>query len=327
MSLDKRLLKYSNSFLEKMPLKVSYENIPSNLKRYFITENNNISIPSFTKIKSIDEIEEKLIKNCIFLLLFETDDEYIYHLDKILKNNGKFTIFKIYDKHFKEHNYMWTNHLALKTFNDVLLLNNDYFSKKVFKEKEMLQTLIQCIEITKDVEGDYIEIGVLLGSSACMGLTYMQNANINRNSYFLDTYEGFNYNEASESADIHWNNTHKYGEANDIIKQITNNLSHIKNNNFKLIKNNICNDDLPKDIKKIALANIDVDMLEAVEAALQKVAPLITRKGIIICEDATSVPGLIGAYYAMEKFLKTELGKKFIKLYLKSQYVLIKVDD
>ena len=68
-------------------------------------------------------------------------------------------------------------------------------------------------------------------------------------------------------------------------------------------------------------------MLEAVEAALQKVAPLITRKGIIICEDATSVPGLIGAYYAMEKFLKTELGKKFIKLYLKSQYVLIKVDD
>ena len=222
---------------------------------------------------------------------------------------------------------MCTNNLALKTFNDVLLLKNEYFSRKIFKEKEMLQTLIQCIEITKNIEGDYIEIGVLLGSSACMGLTYMQNANINRKSYFLDTYEGFNYNESEKSLDLHWNKTHKNGEAEDIIKQISNNLSHIKNKNFQLIKNNICNDNLPKDIKKIALANIDVDMLEAVESALEKVAPLIVRKGIIICEDATSIPGLIGAYYAMEKFLKTELGKKFIKLYLKSQYVLIKVDD
>lgn len=326
MSIDKRLLKYNAKILNMLPSKVSLDNIPENLKKIFIT-NHNVTIPNFKKVTSIDDIDTNLIKDCVFLLLFETDNEYLYHLDKIIKNDGKFTIFKLFDKHFEEHNYMCTNNLALKTFNDVLLLKNEYFSRKIFKEKEMLQTLIQCIEITKNIEGDYIEIGVLLGSSACMGLTYMQNANINRKSYFLDTYEGFNYNESEKSLDLHWNKTHKNGEAEDIIKQISNNLSHIKNKNFQLIKNNICNDNLPKDIKKIALANIDVDMLEAVESALEKVAPLIVRKGIIICEDATSIPGLIGAYYAMEKFLKTELGKKFIKLYLKSQYVLIKVDD
>ena len=326
MSIDKRLLKYNDKILNMLPSKVSLDNIPENLKKIFIT-NHNVTIPNFKKVTSIDDIDTNLIKDCVFLLLFETDNEYLYHLDKIIKNDGKFTIFKLFDKHFEEHNYMCTNNLALKTFNDVLLLKNEYFSRKIFKEKEMLQTLIQCIEITKNIEGDYIEIGVLLGSSACMGLTYMQNANINRKSYFLDTYEGFNYNESEKSLDLHWNKTHKNGEAEDIIKQISNNLSHIKNKNFQLIKNNICNDNLPKDIKKIALANIDVDMLEAVESALEKVAPLIVRKGIIICEDATSIPGLIGAYYAMEKFLKTELGKKFIKLYLKSQYVLIKVDD
>lgn len=326
MSIDKRLLKYNAKILNMLPSKVSLDNIPENLKKIFIT-NHNVTIPNFKKVTSIDDIDTNLIKDCVFLLLFETDNEYLYHLDKIIKNDGKFTIFKLFDKHFEEHNYMCTNNLALKTFNDVLLLKNEYFSRKIFKEKEMLQTLIQCIEITKNIEGDYVEIGVLLGSSACMGLTYMQNADINRKSYFLDTYEGFNYNESQKSLDLHWNKTHKNGEAEDIIKQITNNLSHIKNKNFQLIKNNICNDDLPKDIKKIAIANIDVDMLEAVEFALEKVAPLIVRKGIIICEDATSIPGLIGAYYAMEKFLKTELGKKFIKLYLKSQYVLIKVDD
>jgi len=326
MSIDKRLLKYNDKILNMLPSKVSLDNIPENLKKIFIT-NHNVTIPNFKKVTSIDDIDTNLIKDCVFLLLFETDNEYLYHLDKIIKNDGKFTIFKLFDKHFEEHNYMCTNNLALKTFNDVLLLKNEYFSRKIFKEKEMLQTLIQCIEITKNIEGDYVEIGVLLGSSACMGLTYMQNADINRKSYFLDTYEGFNYNESEKSLDLHWNKTHKNGEAEDIIKQISNNLSHIKNKNFQLIKNNICNDNLPKDIKKIALANIDVDMLEAVESALEKVAPLIVRKGIIICEDATSIPGLIGAYYAMEKFLKTELGKKFIKLYLKSQYVLIKVDD
>ena len=326
MSIDKRLLKYNDKILNMLPSKVSLDNIPENLKKIFIT-NHNVTIPNFKKVTSIDDIDTNLIKDCVFLLLFETDNEYLYHLDKIIKNDGKFTIFKLFDKHFEEHNYMCTNNLALKTFNDVLLLKNEYFSRKIFKEKEMLQTLIQCIEITKNIEGDYVEIGVLLGSSACMGLTYMQNADINRKSYFLDTYEGFNYNESEKSLDLHWNKTHKNGEAEDIIKQISNNLSHIKNKNFQLIKNNICNDNLPKNIKKIALANIDVDMLEAVESALEKVAPLIVRKGIIICEDATSIPGLIGAYYAMEKFLKTELGKKFIKLYLKSQYVLIKVDD
>lgn len=327
MSLDKRLLKFDGPLLKKAERKVSLKNIPSNLKRYFITENKKISVPTFNKIKSIDEIKKKLIKNCIFLLLFETHDEYLYHLDKILENNGKFTVFTMFHKHFKEQNYMHTNRLALKTFNDVLLLNNEYYSLKVFKEKEMLQNLIQCIEITKDVEGDYVEIGVLRGSSACMGLTYMQNSGIEKKSYFLDTYEGFHYDEASESADIHWNKTHKFGEPSDIMKEITDNLSHIKHNNYKLIKNNICNDDLPKDIKKIALANIDVDMLEAVDAAIQKVAPLISKKGIIICEDATGVPGLLGSYYAMEKFLRTELGKKFIKVFVKSQFVLIKVDD
>ena len=33
--------------------------------------------------------------------------------------------------------------------------------------------------------------------------------------------------------------------------------------NYKLITNNICKDDLPKEINSISLANIDVDLYEA----------------------------------------------------------------
>ena len=34
-----------------------------------------------------------------------------------------------------------------------------------------------------------------------------------------------------------------------------------------------------------------------------------------MCEDPTNTPMLYGALYAMEKFLDTEEGKKFIKIF------------
>lgn len=155
----------------------------------------------------------------------------------------------------------------------------------------------------------------------------MQNTNIKRKAYFLDTYCGFHYEEANNSCDVHWDKTHKIDEPHIVINKIKNNLSHIKNIDFKLIKNNIISDELPSEIKKIAVANIDVDIYEGVYAAIIKVAPLISKNGIIICEDATSTPGLIGAYFAMEKFLKSDMGKNFIKIFMRSQYFLIRVNN
>ena len=72
MSIDERLLKYDKFILDKMPKKVSYDNIPPNLKRYFITENNKISISSFTKIKSIDNnIEVKSLATPLLAAMIE----------------------------------------------------------------------------------------------------------------------------------------------------------------------------------------------------------------------------------------------------------------
>jgi hypothetical protein len=98
------------------------------------------------------------------------------------------------------------------------------------------------------------------------------------------------------------------------------------NNDFKLVKSNICSDDIPTEIDKITVANIDVDMLEASLSAFEKVANRIVHGGIIIAEDPTSTPGLIGAFYAMEQFLLTDIGKKFMKLHLTGQYFLIKIN-
>jgi hypothetical protein len=96
---------------------------------------------------------------------------------------------------------------------------------------------------------------------------------------------------------------------------------------FTLVQSNICVNSLPESIQKIAVANIDVDIYDATRDAIQKVGEKMVTGGIMICEDPTSTPGLIGAFYAMEKFLKTPLGKKFMKLHLTGQYFLIKMED
>ena len=159
----------------------------------------------------------------------------------------------------------------------------------------------------------------------------MKYSDIKRRSYLLDTFDGFDYDEATNSCETHWNkenNHHKLGGAENIMSYLQNLLyRECPNQDFKLIKSNICSDELPESIEKIVVANIDVDLYDATRDALNKVAPKIVKRGIIISEDPTSTPGLIGAFYAMEKFLETPLGKKFMKLHLGGQYFLIKIDD
>jgi hypothetical protein len=96
---------------------------------------------------------------------------------------------------------------------------------------------------------------------------------------------------------------------------------------FKIIRGNICKDELPKEMQKIVIANIDVDMYDATRDAIRKVAERMVRGGIIIAEDPASTPQLIGAFYAMEAFLKTQVGKKFMKIHVTGQYFLIKMNE
>ena len=87
---------------------------------------------------------------------------------------------------------------------------------------------------------------------------------------------------------------------------------------------NICRDEIPKNIKNISLANIDVDMYEPTRESLIKVSKKMPKDGIIMCEDPVH-RGLYGALYAMENFLKEDVeGKKYIKIFKKNHYFLIK---
>ena len=191
--------------------------------------------------------------------------------------------------------------------------------------------ICQALEQTKHLEGDYVEIGVYLGGSALTSLNYMKHSNIKRKAYLLDTFDGFDYEEATNSCETHWNKNnfhHKLFGIEKTMTRIQGLLSReCPEQEFELVKSNICVDELPETIDKIAVANIDVDIYDATRDALIKVASKIVKGGIIIAEDPTSTPALIGAFYAMEKFLQTDLGKKFMRLHLGGQYFLIKMHD
>jgi hypothetical protein len=192
-----------------------------------------------------------------------------------------------------------------------------------FMGPEVHAQICQAVELTKDVPGDFVEIGVFSGSSALTALTHLRNIGLKRRCWLLDTYEGFQYQAAAESADMIWANTHVMAKG-PTMERISN-LMRATGQEVHVVPTEICSQDLPTEITKVALANIDVDMYEAVLTALRKLAPLMAHRGIMIAEDPNSVPGLYGAYLALNEFLESGIGRDFIGVRVSTQYFLIRV--
>lgn len=181
-----------------------------------------------------------------------------------------------------------------------------------------LENIFQAIENTKNLEGDIIEIGTYQGSSARGILNYINHNSINKKCYFLDTFEGFNYNEAFNSEDTLWKGSHTETSIDKVNKYLS------SYNNYQLIKSNIITDEIPDEIQYICLANIDVDIYDAVKHALEKIHTRIVKNGIIIVEDYGHTPALIGAQKATNEFLN-KYQDMFTSIYMASgQLFLIK---
>jgi hypothetical protein len=187
--------------------------------------------------------------------------------------------------------------------------------------------LCQALEITRHKKGAFLEIGCYRGSSGSIALRYMNQAGIYRDAYFFDVFEGFLYDAALASSDAVWSGSH----ATEGLAAITARLQRyaLPASGFDVIvrRHNIIEEEIPIDIPRIAVANIDVDLYEAVLAALQKVAPRMTPGGIIIVEDPGHTPYLVGARVALDEFLASRAATGFLPIYMESgQTFLINVN-
>jgi hypothetical protein len=219
--------------------------------------------------------------------------------------------------------YVYDNHIART------VIEEEYVIQEAEKFTKMNDpgsiddavNLCQTIEATSRLEGDIVELGVFRGSSSCIILNFLDKIGSKKDVWFFDTFEGFTYKEASTSIDTVWKDTHQT-EGYEQIKQRLLSKIPLRKNVF-VEKLNIISDELPEKIKKISLCNIDVDMFEAVDSALKKVSPLVVQGGIIICEDAGHTPLLIGARLALDYFLNSTEGKKYVPIHMPSGQVLL----
>lgn len=188
--------------------------------------------------------------------------------------------------------------------------------------------ICEALDITRDLEGDYLEIGVYKGGSALTALNFIDEMSAaglvkHRHCWFLDTFDGFTYEDAQDGFDPLWKNTHRLQGASAAMTQVQEILSKTSNP-FTVVQNNVCRENLPSGIGSLVVANIDVDMYEPTLAALQKVSPKMVPGGIIMCEDPPSTPSLYGALLAMEEFLDSEQGRCYTKIFKGGHYFLIR---
>ena len=185
--------------------------------------------------------------------------------------------------------------------------------------------IAQFIDVTREVEGKYVEVGVFNGVSGMFALNYMRLTGVERSCVFMDVFEGFVYAEALKSADAFWMATHVNGDPMDIVAERLRSMAG-DGVTVDVRRHNIISDEFPGDLDPIAVANLDVDMYDAVYAGLLALAPRMAPRGVIICEDAGHSGAMIGARVAVNKFLRTPESKPFMPIAMESgQVVLVNV--
>jgi hypothetical protein len=151
-----------------------------------------------------------------------------------------------------------------------------------------------------------------------VALAYMRARGLRRHCYFLDVFDGFTYEAARDSADAMWSETHASQGLETVRRRICASAAPEQGLTAHVEKCNIITDALPDGTEAIVVANIDVDLYEAVRAALISVAPRMVAGGIVVVEDPGHTPALIGSRLALQEFLAMPIAKRFLPICLES---------
>jgi hypothetical protein len=283
---------------------------------YILTDRPDWVVPEFANtvdgvLSDVESMPDSKISESAFFVYWSRAEYCLRPLRRINACGGLYYSPSV----GSQVNFMAVSAYAITTYNEMTRV----LGKRPFMNVETNMQIAQGVEITRDVPGDHVEIGVFSGTSALMALIHMRNLGIRRRSWLLDTYGGFNYQNSVKSSDAIWSGTHFGGPSADQIRALTANLGQEVN----VVVNDISADPLPEMITQIALANIDVDLYEGVLLGLNKVAPLMAHRGVIMLEDPTSLPTLYGAYVALNDFLEGPFGRDFVAVRGTTTYFLV----
>lgn len=294
-----------------LPINSIRNRFGKNQQIFVLTDRADFPVNNELRLVSIEDVEkfESNVSHAV-ICAFESDEKLLQIL-RVLRHRPNIYYYCPF-RYLPTARYLHRNDTAKSVLQAELELQRGKFDLADF------ENIIQAIEITRNIAGDYVEIGVYKGDSAHAALHYMKRSQIKRRSYFYDLFEGFTNVSSQKSGDATWLNSHSDTSLQFVEKFLE------EFENFTVGKLDIINHELPSTIREIALCNLDVDMYEATKAGLSKVAPLMTKGGIIILEDPGHTPFLAGALLASTEFLEIE-GKNFTSVQMASgQMFLIK---
>lgn len=261
----------------------------------------------FLDRKKLDAVD---VADIAILLAFEDDQAACEAVTYINSRNGRYTSLNLPNPAQYHHiNWTWRKIAHGEQHRQV----QEGFSKWNVPD---FDNLVQALETTKNVDGDFLEVGCFQGSSGSAVLAYLSAMGYRKRCWFLDVFDGFTYDEAFQSSDARWRNSHKT-DGKEIVEARLNRFSSPELE-VLVEKKNIISDDLNPEIKALSVVNIDVDMYEAVAVALKKCAPLVQSGGVMIAEDAGHTPALIGARLAVNEFIESPQADSFTHFYVGS---------
>lgn len=295
----------------------------------------------FELISKVGEIQVR--GDHVFIFLMEFDEDHSVGVQRVLSGGG--FIWDALPRGERALARQWELPTEMATRESRFLLQNR-FVKSTLRSTALLdrgtsghmqfhwgihETICEAIELTRDVPGAYVEIGILAGGSAATARMYMGSAGIKRNMSLIDTFQGFTYDSIKNSGDSWWTGDpmmkavwHSPAAWIHKVRQLLTGLD-LQQPFFSMHKRDIVSQDLPQYIKQVAVANIDCDIYEAILASLEKLAPLVPKGGILIMDDVLKLPDLSGARAAMDFFLSADVGKSFAKVYKRYTVWLIQL--
>ncbi|CAE8722248.1 unnamed protein product [Polarella glacialis] len=335
--------------------------------------NINNTVQSFLFHSSwIQELQAADISGACFIAFYESDDELMEALTAIQDGGGSFigpnlVATSTFQGLSDNARFLWVNSHAVAATHDTLayewgksgsqLTGGKTFGKMSGGKQRIgnFESLCQLIDATRDVPGDFVELGVYKGFAARLAMEYMSrlagegwvggnnntnniiNTNINNNSnnnkswrhsHFIDTWDGFSH-EANSSwyFFIDGKRVMTFAEtAAASVRQVRKVLWPLRGR-YTIHIHDVLSGVLPPQIRQISAANIDVDSYEAVLAALRAVAPLLALGGIMRVDDAVISPSLAGATLAIDHFLIAAKrdGLRFTRLMSPTEYYLIRL--
>jgi len=290
---------------------------------YFVSDLPNIprSLLGCIKLTSTLQLPIEQIKHHYFYVYFSSDSFAEPEVRNIIKGGG----YVVPHLDATKTRYRFIDGLANKAIQQTWQIRDKLSHLDIYVHENICQAL----NITKSIDGDYLEIGVYKGGSLQTAANYIFTLESKdptlpaKKVIGLDTFDGFNYEQAKISSDVIFKGTHSLYGIHQTISYISSNLD-CSGIEYHLMAMDIISDPIPDQVSKVSVCNIDVDLYEATLASLIKVSPLVVNLGIIICEDPASTPALYGSLVAMNEFLNTEEGRKYTKIFLGSSYFLIK---